>query len=94
MVEHQAKVVFSRRRFMLNIGVLGATAGLASVALSPRRAVAGSSKLDQRSAAYQPNPKGNARCDGCVQWQGPDACKVVQGTISPNGWCVLFARGK
>ncbi len=81
---------FSRRRLIFNIGVLGA--GLASVALAPAVARAGPSKLDQRSAAYQPTPKGKARCDNCTQWQAPDACKLVEGKISPAGWCVLYAR--
>ena len=94
MIEHLTATNLSRRRFVLNVGVLGAAAGLAGVALAHGRATAGSSKLDQRSAAYQPKPKGTARCDNCVQWQDPDACKVVQGQISPCGWCVLYARGK
>ena len=76
----------TRRRLIFNLGVLGASVGLAGVAR------AATSKLDQRSAAYQPKPKGKARCDNCTQWQTPDACKVVQGKIDPAGWCVLYAR--
>ena len=30
------------------------------------------------------------RCDGCVNFQPPSACKFVQGDISPSGWCQLF----
>ncbi len=91
MPEIQPAGGFSRRRLIFNIGGLGA-AGLASIALAPRVARAGQTKLDQRSAAYQPTPKGRARCDNCTQWQTPDACKLVEGKINPAGWCVLYAR--
>jgi len=30
-------------------------------------------------------------CDGCVNFQPPNACKFVEGNISPSGWCQLFA---
>jgi hypothetical protein len=26
-----------------------------------------------------------------VNFVAPNACKVVKGVISPNGWCVAFA---
>jgi hypothetical protein len=34
--------------------------------------------------------EGDLHCDGCVNFQAPNACKFVQGDISPNGWCQLF----
>ena len=47
-------------------------------------------KISQKAVAYQDHPDGNKRCDKCVQFQPPNACKVVDGTISPNGYCKLF----
>lgn len=47
-------------------------------------------KLSQSDAQYQARPKGDQRCDGCINFQPPNACKFVQGNISPNGWCPLF----
>jgi len=82
----------SRRRFIRDIGLTGGLLGMASIALIPQSGSAGAVKLDQRAAEYQPTPKGKARCDNCVQWQAPDACKVVKGKIDPSGWCVLYAR--
>jgi hypothetical protein len=39
-----------------------------------------------------PGPaEGDQRCDGCLQWEPPDSCKVVEGKISPRGWCALYA---
>lgn len=48
-------------------------------------------KVTQAAAQYQDQPKGPQKCDGCAQFQPPNACTVVQGTISPNGWCLLFS---
>ena len=48
-------------------------------------------KLTQAAAQYQDQPKNNQDCAACVQFEPPNACKFVQGTISPNGWCILFA---
>jgi hypothetical protein len=60
--------------------------------LAGRRAAAAPAKLPPGEIGYQPTPKGNARCELCVNWQAPNACKVVAGPISPNGWCGLFVR--
>jgi hypothetical protein len=48
-------------------------------------------KLPQKSVEYQDAPKGKARCDNCVQWQAPNACKAVAGVIKPSGWCTIYA---
>ena len=48
-------------------------------------------KFSQSMAKYQPTPKGAASCKTCSLFEGPDACRVVSGTISASGWCLLFA---
>jgi len=48
-------------------------------------------KISQADAKYQPQPKGQQRCDNCVNFVAPNACKFVQGDISPSGWCALYA---
>ena len=47
-------------------------------------------KVSQELAKYQATPKDKQRCDGCASFQAPNACKVVEGDISPSGWCQLF----
>jgi hypothetical protein len=47
-------------------------------------------KISQADAKYQGTPKGDQRCDRCVNFQPPNACKFVQDDISPSGWCQLF----
>jgi hypothetical protein len=48
-------------------------------------------KISPAVAKYQDRPKGQQSCAVCANFQPPNACKFVQGTISPNGWCQLFA---
>jgi hypothetical protein len=47
-------------------------------------------KAKQSLVQYQEKPKGDQECDTCVQWAPPDSCKVVEGKISPKGWCALY----
>ena len=48
-------------------------------------------KISQADAKYQTTAKGDQRCEVCVNFQPPNRCKFVDGDISPNGWCQLFA---
>jgi hypothetical protein len=80
----------SRRTIVLR-GV--ACAAGATALLAPAR-YAHAAKFPQTSpvVAYQDSPKDSHQCDGCIQWQPPNACQVVDGTISPSGWCKLWAK--
>ena len=49
-------------------------------------------KLPQASVKYQGSPKGDHNCANCKVFQPPDACKTVDGTISPDGWCSIWAK--
>lgn len=50
-------------------------------------------KMSQASAQYQARPKGEQKCDGCRNFIAEsNTCKLVEGQISPNGWCVLWAK--
>ncbi|MBV8593997.1 MAG: high-potential iron-sulfur protein, partial [Caulobacteraceae bacterium] len=46
--------------------------------------------MSQRAARYQPTPKGAQRCDNCSQFDAPTGCKIVDGEVSPAGWCLLY----
>jgi hypothetical protein len=74
------------RRSVLHLAIAGGGVLLAGTVATPAAA-----KIAQKSAHYQGMPKGKARCDNCRQWQAPAACKVVDGAISPAGWCMLYA---
>jgi hypothetical protein len=76
------------RRVVLTGAALALGAAGAATAISQ---AAAQQKLSQADAKYQTTPKGDQRCDGCVNFQPPKACKFVQGDINPSGWCQLFA---
>jgi recombinational DNA repair protein RecR len=48
-------------------------------------------KIAQKIVQYQDTPKNNQICMNCVNFEAPNACKIVAGTINPNGWCIAFA---
>ena len=78
------------RRTLLKIGVLGAGAGALLGAGFAALPAAAATKMSQKAARYQATPKGAQRCDGCNQFESPSACKVVDGDVSPAGWCLLY----
>jgi len=47
-------------------------------------------KMSQTDAAYQDRPKNGLTCAACTLFRPPRSCEVVQGDISPNGWCKFF----
>ena len=77
------------RRDMLRTGVM-IVAGAAGVA-SVSTARAEDEKIAQELVQYQNEPKEGQKCSGCAQWVEPNACKIVAGKISPNGYCVAYA---
>jgi High potential iron-sulfur protein len=78
----------SRRGLLSGTALALSAAATATVA---SRATA-QEKMSQADAKYQGTPKGDQRCDGCMLFQPPSACKVVEGAISPSGWCQLFVK--
>jgi hypothetical protein len=76
------------RRLMLTTAALSLGAATAVTVVSQ---AAAQQKLSQADAKYQTTPSGDHRCEGCANFQPPNGCKFVQGDISPNGWCQLFA---
>jgi hypothetical protein len=84
--------VISRRGLLRDAAFLAGGAVVASGLIMSRPAAAGPSKMPQKVVRYQATPNGAARCDSCTLWQGPSACKVVDGTISPSGWCSLYVH--
>jgi hypothetical protein len=56
-------------------------------------APAETAKVSQASVQYQSQPKGEQKCDGCLHFIAEsNTCKLVEGQISPDGWCALWAQ--
>jgi len=55
-------------------------------------------KAKKTAVKYQDEPKGDRNCAGCRHFLPPEkgerlgACKLVEGEISPNGWCAVWAK--
>jgi hypothetical protein len=41
-------------------------------------------------AEYQDRPKNGLGCAACTLFRPPRSCEIVQGDISPSGWCKFF----
>jgi hypothetical protein len=78
-----------------NSGVSRRTVILAAAGAAPLLALSGGeaqAKLAQTAVKYQTDPKDGKQCDGCAQFVAPNSCKLVDGEISPTGWCLLWTK--
>jgi hypothetical protein len=85
MADRDRSGVSRRSALQAAIGVL--TIGAAGRALSQQAP----QKIDQKLAQYQTSPKNGQSCYKCAHFEPPASCKLVAGTISPAGWCMLFS---
>jgi hypothetical protein len=76
----------SKREF---IGLIGLSAGGALAPLG--RLAAAGDKMSKKQAEYQDSPRGIAMCATCTLFVAPHSCTVVEGDVSPNGWCKAYA---
>jgi hypothetical protein len=68
-------------------------------ALAALQAEADAATVDQKTAMYVTHPNGSKKCSGCKLFlpakknpmKSPGACKLVKGTIQPNGYCKFFS---
>ena len=73
----------SRRKVLGGAAVaVGVGAGLV--------ATAAYAKTSQADAKYQDSPKNGQKCGACSQFTAPNQCKLVDGNVSENGWCMLY----
>ncbi len=78
-----------------NSGVSRRSVLLAAAGAAPLLALTGSeaqAKLAQTAVKYQTDPKDGKQCDGCNFFVAPNSCKMVDGDISPTGWCSLWVK--
>jgi High potential iron-sulfur protein len=69
-----------------------AVAGLLGPITWPRQGHAQQpAKMSKQQAEYQDSPKGIQSCATCTLFDEPRGCKVVEGDISPDGWCKAYA---
>jgi hypothetical protein len=83
----------SRKQALTNLLVLPALAGALGVGATTI------AQADSRETLkYQSTPKDGHKCSACtlfVAGKSPTAdgtCKVIAGSISPDGWCTAFSQ--
>jgi hypothetical protein len=81
---------FSRRSLLKSAVVLAGAATCAG--LSSNREAWAQAKASKATMKYQDTPKGDQKCSNCLQFVAPDGCKVVDGKISPEGWCIAWVK--
>ena len=79
----------SRRFFLRRVALF---AGAALTAAPYGNGALAQQKASKESMKYQDKPNGDKQCSGCLQFVAPNACKVVEGTISPQGYCLAWTK--
>lgn len=85
----------SRRRLFRQGAVIASGAALGGLMLEVKAPAQGG-KVSKTVAKYQETPHGTQQCDGCMQYipgkaaSANGTCKIVEGSISPKGWCTFF----
>jgi hypothetical protein len=81
----------SRRAVIRRAAILTGYGAVAASGFVEILAFAQTAKVAQKVAQYQTTPKDKAQCNNCASFITPSSCKLVDGTISPSGWCTLYA---
>lgn len=79
---------FSREVSRRSLLAVAAALGVSVIA---KRAEA-QAKMSQQAVGYQNAPNGEQRCDACANFEPPASCHIVEGEISPSGWCKMFTK--
>jgi hypothetical protein len=95
MAKDEATPASRRGVFKAGMAILAAgAAGTAFAKAAPAPAgvkVAQTTKIAKAMLQYQDHPNDGKHCAICAQFEPPDQCKIVEGPISPDGWCAAFA---
>ncbi|MDP5209390.1 high-potential iron-sulfur protein [Microbulbifer sp. 2205BS26-8] len=77
----------SRRVFLK---LTGCSLAMLPVALIATDRASAQVKAKKAAVNYQDTPNNGQKCVDCQLFEPPNACIVVEGDISPEGWCSLF----
>ena len=89
-MDDKTRKEISRRDLLKGAAILAGAAVL--------RPASAQVKVAKAAMQYQDHPKGNAECSNCLQFvpgKTPTAmgsCKIVEGEISPKGWCAAYVK--
>jgi high potential iron-sulfur protein len=72
--------------------------GITGVALASAFTVQAQAKATKAAMKYQDKPKGDQKCIDCKFFvpgktsTDNGTCQVVEGSISPQGWCTAYTK--
>jgi hypothetical protein len=70
--------------------VLKGAAAAAAASVMVSGVTSAYAKVPKQSVSYRETPNGGDHCSICGNFIAPSSCKLVEGSINPNGWCGLF----
>ena len=79
----------SRRNVLRGATVVASGAALFVAAITTQRAEA---KMAQTAAGYQTSPKDGKKCADCALFIAPSSCRLIDGTVGPEGYCRFFVK--
>ncbi|MBV8800296.1 MAG: high-potential iron-sulfur protein [Alphaproteobacteria bacterium] len=80
-------IKLSRRQMLRGTALAAGTA--ATLLGTAGRAEA---KMSYQASGYQATPKGDQKCANCSLFKPPSSCILVDGDISPEGWCRFYRK--
>ncbi len=80
-----------RRAFLRNMSIFAGAISSFETVLTVRPALA-QTKLTHDVAKYEGTPHNGQQCSTCLQFEPPNACKIVESPISPQGWCQFYVK--
>lgn len=84
------KPKFSRRSVLKSVLLLTGTA--CAGGLVSRNAALAQQKASKAAMKYQDKPNGDQKCSSCLQFEPPSSCKVVEGPVKPEGYCIAWVK--
>ena len=85
--KNQGSSELTRRNF-LDRTMLTIAGGALTLMVGIKSAAA---KVSQKSVNYQASPSDGKKCDTCALYQGNGKCAAVDGAVSADGYCKLYA---
>jgi hypothetical protein len=79
----------SRRSIMKGAALLAGGTLIAGVMASKE---ARAQKAAKGSLQYQDRPNGDKQCSNCTQFIPNNDCQIVEGTVSPQGYCIAWQK--
>ena len=80
----------SRRRLLKGAALLAGASLTASMV--PSKNALAQQKVSKETAKYQDKPSADKQCSNCAQFIPNNGCKLVEGTVSPQGYCILWQK--